>query len=182
MRFHHDHSVVWRYLHPDQSKGISQAAVSLNNHYGFQQDGEAGKEITASEHFFYGMSLANRLWFAQDKLALTTRFDFLHNGGAHLAFSPSPVTPNAYTTVFDTDPNEVLKLTQWTLTMDVMPADHFTLRVEYGYRTSNLPYFAGPGGTTAPSGWVNGPDTEIPWEPDLVKTESRLSMGVNWRL
>ncbi|HCT22782.1 MAG TPA: hypothetical protein DIW54_05375, partial [Chitinophagaceae bacterium] len=37
VRFHHDNSIVARYFRSAKNKGISQAAFSLNTHYGFQQ-------------------------------------------------------------------------------------------------------------------------------------------------
>jgi hypothetical protein len=61
-----------------------------------------------------------------------------------------------------------------------MPNDLFTFRLEGRYRSSNVPYFAGAGGTTSPDGWA---DTQIgTWRPDLVKSEPSLTAAVTIRL
>ncbi len=176
LRFHHDNSINLRYYHPAFNKGgISQAAFSLNNHYGF----ESGAGIGPSEHRFIGVSLANRVWWAGNKLALTIRGDYVNNPGAYLAYNPSPVAPNDYLDALAAG-NE-LKLFQGTATFDMMPNQFVTFRLEYGYRSSNgVPYFAGNGGTTSPDGWVNTPAGT--WRPDLVKSESRLTAAVSFRL
>lgn len=182
IRFHHDNSIVARYYKRLDSKGISQMAVSLNNHYGFQKGTDVGDNITAADHFMYGTSISNRVWFNKNRVAITLRGDYLSNGGTYLAFSPSPITPNDYTEAFAEDPNKPLKIFQGTATFDIMPNDYITFRLEYGFRSSNLPYFSGRGGTTSPSGWVNGPTTETAWRPDLQKTENRITAAVNIRL
>ena len=63
-----------------------------------------------------------------------------------------------------------------------MPNDHVTFRLEYGHRNANMPYFAGHGGTTSPSGWINGPTTILAWKPDLKTFENRITFAVNFRL
>lgn len=174
MRFHHDHSVVGRYYKNRNSKGISQAAISVNNHYGFQ----SGNRIKASDNYFMGTSIAHRTWFNKNKLALTLRGDYATNPGAYLAFSPSPVTNNDFNDALAAGKD--LELFQGTATFDIMPNDHVTFRLEYGFRSSNIPYFAGRGGTTSPDGWIDTPVGN--WRPDLVKDESRLTAAVSFRL
>jgi len=182
IRFHHDNSIVLRYFNKADSKGISKCALSLNSHYGFQKGTDKGDTITSKQHFMYGTSLSNRIWFNKNKLALTLRGDYLVNGGNYLAFSPSPVTPNDYSNSFNTDPYKPLEILQGTATLDIMPNDFVTFRFEYGYRQANMPYFAGHAGTTSPSGWVNGPTTLGGWKPDLQKTENRVTVAINIRL
>jgi hypothetical protein len=175
IRFHHDNSISARYYKKSNSKAISQMAVSMNNHYGFQQ----GDGVTSKEHFLIGTSIANRIWFNKNKLALTMRGDYLINGGAYLAYSPSSVATNDFSDAYAKDPNKKLELFQGTLTFDVMPNDFVTFRFEYGYRNANLPYFVGHRGTTSASGW----GTATPgWKPELQKTENRLTLCVNFRL
>ncbi len=182
IRFHHDNSIVGRYYKNKESKGISQVALSINTHYGFQKGMDKDDTITGKQHFMYGISVANRIWFNKNKLAFTLRCDYISNGGNYLAFSPSPVSPNEYTDIFNTDPYKPIEIFQTSATFDVMPNDHVTFRFEYGYRSSNIPYFAGHGGTTSPSGWVNGPTTMIPWKPDLQKTENRFTIAISFRI
>lgn len=188
-RFHHDNSIVARYYKHPQAKGISQAAFSINSHYGFQSNNAQGDVVKASENFMLGTSLANRIWMRQNKLALTLRGDYLTNQSVvngvnvapYLAFSPAVTgdVPNAYEAAIAN--GEKLKLLQLTATFDLMPNDFVTFRLEYGYRNSSVPYFTAPGGTTSASGYVNGP-TAGPWAADLRRNESRITVGVNFRL
>ncbi len=176
MRFHHDNSIVARYYHNKESKGISQAALSLNNHYGFQ----SGDGVKPKDQYFVGTSLANRVWFCKNKLALTLRGDYVTNPGLYLAFSPSPVSNNAFNDELIANPGKKLQMFQGTATFDIMPNDFVTFRLEYGYRSANMPYFAGPGGTTSPDGWT---DTQVGnWRPDLRKTENRITVAATFRL
>jgi hypothetical protein len=175
-RFHHDNSVVARYRNKPQARGLSQAAMSLNTHYGFQ----SGNGVTPKLHHMTGAALANRLWFHKNKLALTLRGDYVSNPGLYLAFSPSPVVPNDFTDAIAADPKQRLHLFQTTATFDIMPNEHVTFRLEYGYRKSNVPYFAGKEGTTSPDGWTDTPVGD--WRPDLKRTENRLTVAANFRL
>jgi len=173
-RFHHDNSVVARYFNRKDSKGISQAAFSLNTHYGFQ----SGAGVKAKDNYMIGTSLANRLWFNQNKFALTLRGDVISNPGAYLAFAPSPVANNDFNDALAAGKD--LKMFQGTATFDYMPNQFCTFRLEYGYRSSNIPYFAGREGTTSPDGWA---DTAVEnWRPDLRKRDSRLTLAVIFRL
>ena len=175
-RFHHDNSIVARYFNDKKSNGLSQAAFSLNTHYGFQ----SGAGVKASEQYMTGASLSNRLWFRQNKFAVTLRGDFVTNPSLYLAFSPSPVASNDFTDAIENDPNQNLTMYQGTMTFDIMPSDFVTFRLEYRYRQSNKPYFAGSGGTTSPDGWITTPTEN--WRPDLVKQEHGITLAVNFRL
>ncbi len=175
-RFHHDNSVVARYFKDKNSHGLSQAALSLNTHYGFQN----GAGVKASEQYMTGASLSNRLWFYQNKMGFTLRGDFVKNPGLYLAFTPSPVSPNDFTDGVQSDLKQDLTIYQATATFDVMPSEFVTFRLEFRYRNSSKPYFAGRGGTTSPDGWIDTPTEN--WRPDLVRNESGLTLAVNFRL
>jgi hypothetical protein len=58
-------------------------------------------------------------------------------------------------------------------TLDWMPDELQTWRLEFVHRAANVPYFAGHGGVTSPDGYLNTP---VPsgWRPDLVKSEDKL--------
>jgi hypothetical protein len=62
-----------------------------------------------------------------------------------------------------------------------MPNQSLTFRVEYVHREANVPYFAGKGGVTSPTGYST---TTLPadWRPDLVKTEDRIILALLFRL
>lgn len=190
VRFHHDNSIVARYFKRPESKGISQAAFSLNSHYGFQSNNEEGDIVKASENFMIGTSFANRIWLNKNKLALTLRGDYMTNQSVvngvnvapYLAFTPAATggVPNNYDTALAD--GEKLRIFQFTSTFDIMPNDYVTFRFEYGYRNSSIPYFAGQGGTTSESGWTNGPTGTLPWAAELKKNEHRFTVAVNFRL
>lgn len=176
IRFHHDNSIVARYYRNKASYGISQAAFSVNTHYGFQ----SGDGVSRTDHYMAGTSIANRIWFSKDKFALTLRGDYITNPGLYLAFSPSPVTDNDFNDAMAGDAEQKLNIFQATCTLDIMPNEFVTFRFEYGHRKANVPYFAGPGGTTSPDGWT---DTDpAGWRPDLVKNENRATVAVSFRL
>ncbi|MCB2410825.1 outer membrane beta-barrel protein [Hymenobacter lucidus] len=171
LRFHHDNSIVARYYHKprNQRRGITQAAFSLNNHYGFEEGAGAARR----QNFMLGSSVAHRLWFAQDKLAFTVRAGFVKNPSRYLSFSPSVVG--------FADGGTQLTAKELTTTFDVMPSDFVTFRLEYLHRLANVPYFAGRGGTTSPSGYADQP-LPAAWQPDLRRTEDRAILSVNFRL
>ena len=178
-RFHHDNSIVARYYHKDKSKtlsGITQAAFSLNNHYGFQ----SGDGVARKDNFMVGSSLANRIWFNKNKMALTARVGFVKNPSRYLSFSPAVLGGDGTNAFTRSDPGK-LTAKEVTITYDIMPNDFVTFRLEYLHRSANVPYFAGPGGTTSPSGYADQP---IPanWQPDLRNTENRAILSVNFRL
>ena len=175
-RFHHDNSIVKRYINYPKAKGISQAAFSLNNHYGFQN----GAGIKASEQYLLGCALSNRLWFNQNKMAFTFRSDIMNNPGLYAAPTPSPVTPNAFTDAIANDSKKNIVVYQQTATFDIMPNDFMTFRFEYSHRNSNMPFFAGHGGTTSPDGWISTPTNG--WKPDLKTSDDRLTLAMNFRL
>ncbi|ALM47517.1 hypothetical protein AMR72_00565 [Flavobacterium psychrophilum] len=190
LRFHHDNSIVGRYFYDPQSKGITQAAFSLNSHYGFQSNNEEGDIVKAKDNFMVGTSLANRIWFSNNKMALTLRGDYMTNQSVvngvnvspYLAFTPAAAgdIPNNYDEAIAN--GDKLKIFQFTTTFDIMPSDFVTFRIEYGYRNSSVPYFTGSGGTTSASGWTNGPTGSTPWAADLKKSENRITLAVNFRL
>lgn len=172
-RFHHDNSIVARYHRGEKT----QAAFSLNNHYGFQ----SGDGVKAKDNYMTGSSLAHRLWFRQQKLGWTLRGDYVTNPGGYLAFTPAApgAIPNDYDIAISNGAK--LEMTQLSTTFDIMPNDHFTFRLEFAHRRSTVPYFAGPGGTTSQTGFNN--DAVDPnWKPDLRKTENRIIAAVNFRL
>lgn len=178
-RFHHDNSIVYRYFNSSNStkRGLSQAAFSMNNHYGFQQ----GDGVKATDNFMTGTSLVNRLWFNNNKIGLTTRFDYVTNPGGYLSFTPaqSGSIPNDYEIAISNGKD--LKMKQLSATFDFMPSDFVTFRLEYTYRNANIPYFAGSGGTTSQTGFSN--DILDPnWRADLKKSENRIIIAVNFRL
>lgn len=165
-RFHSDHSILARYFNHPTSTGISKAAVSVNNHLGFQ----SGGGVTKDSAYMIGSSIANRLWFNQDKLALTVRGEFISNPTRYLA------PPAVYSTEGD---QRSLKITGVTTTLDMMPTDFMAFRFEVVSRRSNVPYFAGRMGSTSAT---YGFPSDAPFTPIGVKSQTLLTAAINFRM
>ena len=174
-RFHNDHSVLLRYFDAPLSGFVSKAALSLNNHIGFEAGGNdpTGKPLPGPAHaHMVGSALANRVWFSHDHLALALRGEVFSNPSRYLSQYPPPGFP--------TGPNvEALQIWGVTGTFDVMPTDFFAFRVEGSYRHANVPYYAGPGGTTSPDGYQPTPAGYV---PDIVQDQALVVAAVNFRL
>ena len=62
-----------------------------------------------------------------------------------------------------------------------MPNQSISFRFEYVHREADVPYFAGHGGVTSPTGYTTTGLTPT-WTPDLVKSEERIIFAVLFRL
>lgn len=193
-RFHSDNSFLVRYYNRPLSKGISRMAFSLTGDFGFETGGGVkafgGDATTPSQHFISGM-FYNRIWFNQNKFAWTFGGGIMTNPGRYLVLYPtgqaSPLpdpqdptrTAGAYP--FSANPGDQFNGWDCSTNIDWMPNQSFTVRLEYVHRQSSVPYFAGRGGVTSPTGYTTAtlpPD----WRPDLVKSEDRLIMALLFRL
>jgi hypothetical protein len=171
-RFHHDDSILVRYFNRPGAAGISKMAVSMNNHYGFETGGI--NPFPGRKAYMAGTSIANRVWFDHDRYAFTVRGEGFTNPTRYLAPAPTasgfPNGPDNYS----------LKIWGLTGTFDYMPTDFFTLRSEFISRHSNVPFFAGQGGTTSSDGFITTPVGLF--VPDVAKHENRVTFAVNFRM
>ena len=98
---------------------------------------------------------------------------------------PNPKDPKSGTTEgthpFDTNVGTFFKGWDCSTNLDWMPNQSLTFRVEYVHRQSSVPYFAGRGGVTSPTGYTTSP-VPAGWSPDLVKVENRLIFAVLFRI
>lgn len=193
-RFHSDNSVLWRYYHPQHTSGITQMALSLTGDLGFENGGGVkafnGNSTTPSQHFLSAM-IYNRMWFAKNKLAWTIGGGIMTNPGRYLVLyptgdaSPLPNPSNPTQTIgthpFSANPGDQFSGWDCSTNMDWMPNQSLTVRLEFVHRESSVPYFAGKGGVTSPTGYTT---TSLPanWQPDLVTSESRIIMALLFRL
>ena len=176
IRFHNDHSILLRYFNEPTAGFVSKAALSLNNHLGFETGGNdptTGGALPGPDHaHMVGSSLVNRLWFSHDHLALAIRGEVFSNPTRYLSQYPPPG--------FESGPGvKALQIWGLTTTFDVMPTDFFAFRLEGSYRHANVPYYAGPGGTTSPDGYQPTPAGYV---PDIVKDQALAVASVNFRL
>ncbi|WP_313806036.1 outer membrane beta-barrel protein [Flavobacterium sp.] len=193
-RFHSDNSLLVRYFNQPTSKGISKIAFSSTFDIGFETGdgvrGFNGNSETPSQYFLSGM-IYHRVWFNKNKFAWTVGGGMMTNPGRYLVLYPtgdaSPLpNPNDPTQTegthpFSANPGDRFRGWDCSTNFDFMPIDNITFRIEYVHREANVPYFAGAGGVTSPTGYTTTP-LPTDWKPDLVKMENRLIFAVLFRL
>ena len=167
VRFHHDHSVLWRAYNDVDSLVLSKLAFSINNHIGFERGGSAGD---FADNHFLGTAISARAWTLRDHVAVTGRFDYVQQpGGYSLQFPPPGF-------VADDD----FSIAGLTGSVEIMPTDFFSIRPEVLYRHSSQPFFAGPGGTTSSDGFRDTVDADF--VPDVVNDQLLFSLAATFRL
>ncbi len=193
-RFHSDNSLLVRYMNKPESNKISKMAFSLTADLGFETGGGVkafkGDSLNPAQNFLSAM-FYNRMWFAKNKFAWTIGGGVMTNPGRYLVLYPtgdaSPLpnptnpTQTAGTHPFSASPGDQFKGFDYSTNLDWMPNQSLTVRLEYVHRGSSVPYFAGRGGVTSPTGYTT---TALPsgWAPDLVKSEDRVILAVLFRL
>ncbi len=193
-RFHSDNSLLVRYYKHKKARGISQMAFSLTGDIGFENGGGVkafnGDSTTPSQHFMSAM-VYNRVWFHKNKFAWTIGGGVMTNPGRYLVLYPtgdaSPLpnptnpTQTSGTHPFSANPGDKFSGWDCSTNFDWMPNQSLTVRLEYVHRESSVPYFAGRGGVTSPTGYTTTP---IPagWTPDLVTSEDRVIFALLFRL
>lgn len=195
-RFHSDNSMLIRYYHNKKSKGISQAAFSLTGDFGFEKGAgvnglHTGDSLQGPAQYFASGMLYNRLWFYKNKFAVTMGGGYMTNPGRYLVLYPtgqaSPLpNPNNPTQTegaypFSANPGDQFEGFDYSANFSWMPNQSIEFRIEYVHREASVPYFAGKGGVTSPSGYST---TSLPpdWRPDLVKFEDRIIFAFLFRL
>jgi hypothetical protein len=209
-RIHEDDSILLKYYdaHGQNGRGISRMAFSFTVDVGCEYGGGVSCTGGPNKESFIGAMLYNRVWWDNNKFAVTIGGGGYNNPGRYLALTPpiNGATAATGTSYFSQQPG--MKLFQWDtqLNLQWMPNDWITWWTEATFRHSNVPYWSGPGGITAPgalpsgagaaSGNVNG----IPggyvckdgttatapscgndgglWEPDLRTREFVFGAGV----
>ncbi len=179
VRYHTDDSIqVKYYQNPDRF--LDMAAFSLTGDMGCEHGGGvscAGNSAKGPKQSFLGYMLYNRVWFHKDLYALTLGGGQINNPGRYLVLLPpiNGATAISGTPYFTENPGQPFKAWDVSATVDYMPSQYITFRMEYNHRAANVPYFAGPGGVTPPGGNTGAPGSVVPgWNPDLVKDENRM--------
>jgi TolA-binding protein len=103
---------------------------------------------------FVGWMMYNRYWFKKDLYAITLGGGQMNNPGRYLTLLPpingaTAVTGSPY---FTENPGDRAQMHDGTITLDYMPSQFITFRLEEGYRFSDIPYWTGRGGITPPGG------------------------------
>ena len=182
-RVHSDNSIQLKYL--DRPYGFpDKAAFSLTVDAGCENGGGvscAGTSLGPKQDFL-GFMLYNRLWFARDVYAVTLGGGAMSNPGRYLVLMPPINGATAFSgapSYFTENPGD--KFTAWdaSVTLDYMPDQFVTFRLEFDHRHASVPYFAGPGGVTPPNGNTGAPGSNVPgWSPDLRGTENRINCAI----
>ncbi len=202
-RFHSDNSLLVRYFHkPKSSSGITQMAFSLTGDIGDESGGGvngfvSGDSAKGPAQYFASAMIYNRIWFAHGKLAWLIGGGVMNNPGRYLVLEPTGqasdlptpsavVLPNGTvlqtttqtgTNPFTQNPGDQFHAMDFSTNISWLPSQSFEFRLEYVYRYASVPYFAGPGGVTSPTGYTTTP---IPagWKPDLLTHEDRIIMAI----
>lgn len=178
VRFHSDNSFEHRYLNRP-GKFLDKAAFSITGDLGFENGGGVspfGSSNGPAQNFISGM-VYNRFWFKNDHFGWTFGGGFIHNPGRYLVLVPTGVAGQ----IFDTSPGTKFDGWDCSTTLDWMPDEYQTWRIELVHRESSVPYFAGHEGVTSPTGYITaqGPTD---WVPDQVKQETRFVFALLFRL
>jgi putative OmpL-like beta-barrel porin-2 len=183
-RIHTDDSIQVKY-YDQPNKLFDKAAFTVTVDAGCEYGGgvacHGGNAVTRSQYFL-GFMVYNRVWFHKDLFAFTVGGGALNNPGRYLVLIPpiNGATALSATPYFTANPGDPYKAWDASATVDYMPKQFITWRLEYNHRASNVPYFSGPGGVTPPGGNTFGaPGSFVPdWSPDLRKRENRIIIAV----
>lgn len=185
-RVHLDNSFQLLYFENANSPSLSKAAVSITADIGCEHGG--GVSCTGGrdpKQSFVGVMLYNRLWLNRNKAALTLGGGMMNNPGRYLVLVPpiNGATAASGTPYFTANPGDQFKGSDASATLDLMPDDFTTFRIELNHRSANVPYFAGRGGITPPGGNTGEPGSLVPgFTPDLRKSESRVTLALLIRI
>ncbi len=186
-RIHADYSAQVKY-YDDRSRFLDKAAFTITGDLGCEYGGgpssgsysstgtspEMGSSSTYTggvnchnsrngkpKQDFVGWMAYNRLWFEKDRYALTLGGGQMNNPGRYLTLLPpiNGATAVTGTPYFTENGGDRAQMHDGTVTLDYMPSQFITFRLETGYRFSDVPYWTGRGGITPPGG-DNGKPTQ----------------------
>jgi hypothetical protein len=202
-RIHTDDSIEVRYYNRPGAPGISKMALSFTADAGCQHGGGITCTSGTQKSSFLGAMLYNRIWFDRDLFAVTVGGGMMNNPGRYLTLLPpiNGATAATGTPYFTENPGQHAFMWDSTVNLQYMPKQWITWWGEFGFRHSDIPYFAGAGGVTPPGG-NNGMPQDYTcnsgatagtnvlsqalgacggsgvWYPDLRKRQATLSAGV----
>ena len=180
VRYHTDDSLQWKY-YDRPGRTLDRMAFSLTGDMGCEHGGGVSCDTNSAKgpkQSFLGYMFYNRFWFHKDLYGLTVGGGQINNPGRYLVLLPpiNGATAASGTPYFTENPGDPYKAWDASATIDYMPSQYLTFRLEYNHRAANVPYFSGPGGVTPPGGNTGAPgSTVVGWTPDLVKSENRMT-------
>jgi len=165
-RYHTDDSIEIKYYErPQVGNGINRMAFTFTGDAGC----ETGDGVTCHggqgpynpatgkggpKQSFLGYMAYNRWWWHKDLFGFTLGGGQINNPGRYLALVLPVNGADAIsgTPYFSAYPGATFKAYDGTATLDWMPSQFTTFRMEFGYRHTNVPYWSGRGGITPPGG------------------------------
>jgi hypothetical protein len=182
-RIHTDDSIQVKY-YDNRDARVSKAAFTFTFDAGCEFGGgvvcSGGTAATPSQ-FFLGFMAYNRLWFNRDLFALTLGGGAINNPGRYLVLLPpiNGATAASGTPYFTENPGDPFKAWDASATLDYMPSQFVTFRLEGNFRAANVPYFSGAGGVTPPGGNTGSLGSAVAgWAPDLATSERRITAAL----
>jgi hypothetical protein len=178
MRFHTDDSFMVRYYNNPETF-VDRMALSCTFDWGY----EHGQNISSTKQNFTGLMAYDRTWLLDNKFAFTFGGGWMSNPGRYLTLIPpingatafSPPDPRYWNIA----PGQPFRGWDMTYTLDFMPTENVTFRLEFCHRFSSVPYWAAHGGVTPPGGNTGAPGSFVPgWAPDLTKSENIITYSL----
>jgi hypothetical protein len=182
-RVHSDDSIQVK-LFDKPGHFVNKAAASLTVDFGCEYGGGvscSGDSSGRPAQYFLGFMTYGRLWFYDDRYAVTLGGGAINNPGRYLVLLPPVNGATAFsgTPYFTASPGDQYRAWDYSVTFDYMPKDFVTFRLEFNRRAANVPYFSGPGGITPDGGNTGPPGSVVPgFTPDLRKSESRITTAL----
>jgi hypothetical protein len=185
-RVHEDDSIEWKYYDAKDSArtfaGISRMATSFTWDLGCEYGGGVHCTRGPNKANFLGMMLYDRTWFDHNLYAVTIGGGFMNNPGRYLALLPpiNGATAASGSPYFTENPGQ--KLYQWDaqLNFQYMPKDWITWWTEATFRHSDVPYWAGPGGVTPPTGNTGAPASFVCHNGSVFGADACAGEGGIW--
>jgi hypothetical protein len=182
-RIHSDNSLEIKY-YDNPGSIFNKGAFSLTVDAGCERGAGvscSGGSSSNPKQSFLGFMLYDRAWFHNDQIGFTVGGGAMNNPGRYLVLMPpiNGATAFSGTPYFTENPGDKFKAWDASATLDMMPNQFITYRIEMDYRAANVPYFAGAGGVTPPGGNTGALGSAVPgWTPDLRKNETRLNLAM----
>jgi len=182
-RYHTDDSIEIKY-YDNPGNGLDKMAFSLTGDLGCETGGGVscdGDHAGGPKQSFIGFMAYDRLWFHRDKFGLTLGGGEINNPGRYLVLLPpiNGATAISGTPYFSENPGDPFKAWDASGTIDYMPSQYITFRIEFDHRAANVPYFTGPGGITPAGGDQGAPGSLVEgFTPDLRKIQNTINMAL----
>jgi TolA-binding protein len=135
-------------------KGLSPEKGTTDTYNGGVRCHGSEKATGKPKQAFLGYMIYNRYWFKHDLWAVTLGGGVMNNPGRYLTLLPpiNGATAVTGTPYYTENAGDRSQMHDGTVTLDYMPSQFITFRLEEGYRYSDTPYWTGHGGITPPGG------------------------------